>query len=164
MQRQIATAGFTLLELLTVIAVSCVLAVAAIPGFIELIRNNRVNSESHALLSLLTLARSEAIKRVQPATLCKSGNSISCSVASEVNWSRGMIIFVDADSDHVLSASETLIRRESSFNPENSISFSAGNTLIYHPNGTSSGGTFTIRSGNVQKKVIVSLAGRARIE
>lgn len=156
--------GFTLLELLTVIAVTCILAAITLPGFTNLIRTNRIASESHALLSLAALGRSESVKRMQQVTLCKSGNGNSCSSSSGVKWHHGMVLFADSNANLVLDDSETVIRSVSPFSSEDEIGFSAGNALAYRSNGASSSGTFTIKSGNVQRKVIISLAGRARIE
>lgn len=158
------TIGFTLVELLTVVAVTCVLIAAAIPSFTKLIRANRLTSESRALLSLLMLGRSEAVKRVQQTVLCKSGDGVRCSTAPGLGWNQGMILFSDANADRVLDATDWVVRSEVPFSSADPISFSAGSLLVYRPDGTSSGGTFTIGSGDIQKKVVVSLAGRARVE
>lgn len=156
--------GFTLVELLTVIAVTCIVATVAIPSFLKLTQTNRLTSESHALLALMALGRSEAIKRIQQVILCKSKDGTTCTETSGSDWTQGMILFADANGDRILNASDSVIRRETSPGPATSISFNTGNVLIYRANGTSSGGTFTISSGNIQKKVVVSLAGRARVE
>ncbi len=63
------TAGFTLIELLLTLAVVAVLAVLAGPAFREFVANQRVKTASFDLMSMLTMARSEAIKRNSTATL-----------------------------------------------------------------------------------------------
>lgn len=56
-------AGFTLVELLIVIAVVGVLSAMSVSGFQWLTRNQRAKNASFELFATLTFARSEAIKR-----------------------------------------------------------------------------------------------------
>lgn len=156
--------GFSLLELLTVVTVMSILAAVALPAFAHLIRSNRIVSASNSLLSMLMLARSEAIKRHAQITLCKSKDGASCSSSSEVAWSEGIIIFVDSNTDRELDGTETVIRTESPFSAADTITLSSGNTLSYRANGSSSSGTFTVSSGEIQRRVIVSFSGRPRIK
>ena len=56
-------AGFSLVELMVVIAVIAIFAGIATPSFRDMIASQRLNSASSALNESLWLARSEAIKR-----------------------------------------------------------------------------------------------------
>lgn len=56
-------AGFTLIELMVTVAMLAVLAALATPSFRELIEAQRLRDTAFGLVSDLTLARSEAIKR-----------------------------------------------------------------------------------------------------
>lgn len=156
--------GFTLIELLAVVAITCILLVAATSSFSKLIQSNRVSAESHALFSLLMLGRSEAVKCLQQVILCKSADGVSCNTARDSSWNQGAVLFRDANANRLLDSADWIVRSEPPFNRADSIQFSAGDSLVYRPDGTSTGGTFTISSGRLQTKVIVSLAGRARIE
>lgn len=66
--------GFTLVELLVVVAVVAILAAATLPSFQSLIEGQRVKSAATDIYIALTRARSEAIKRDANVTLApKSG-------------------------------------------------------------------------------------------
>ncbi|TMG87507.1 MAG: prepilin-type N-terminal cleavage/methylation domain-containing protein [Betaproteobacteria bacterium] len=58
-----ALAGFTLVELLTVIVVLAVIAAIAMPSLEQALVNQRLRAAGTDLMSSLMLARSEAIKR-----------------------------------------------------------------------------------------------------
>lgn len=156
--------GFSLLELLTVLLIGGILSLVALPSFASLIRNNRIVSESNSLLSTLMLTRSEAIKRRGPVTLCKSRDGKSCSTSAALDWNHCGIVFADSNSNRVLDEDEEIIRIEAPFSMAQSVTFSGGDTLSYRPDGSSTSGTFTIKSGDIQRQVIVSLAGRVRIK
>ena len=61
--------GLTLIELIVVIVIIAILATIAVPGFGEMIKNNRVSSQNNELVSIITFARSEAIRRSTDVTI-----------------------------------------------------------------------------------------------
>ena len=61
--------GFTLIELMVTIAVVAILTTVAVPGFRDLIRNNRVTTQTNEVVSALNFARTEAIKRGRSVTV-----------------------------------------------------------------------------------------------
>jgi type IV fimbrial biogenesis protein FimT len=65
--------GFTLLELMITLAIMAILMSWAVPSFQEIIRQNRMTTESNELITALNLARSEAIKRGRTVTVTASG-------------------------------------------------------------------------------------------
>ncbi len=83
--------GFTLIELIVVIAIVAILAVVAVPSFINLIKNNRLNSQASDFMTSLMLARSEAIRR--GASICVKSNG------SNGSWTEGWKIALDATTD-----------------------------------------------------------------
>lgn len=64
-----SVSGFTLAELMIVVAIAAILATIAIPGFKSLTQSQQVKNASFELYSSLTLARSEAIKRNSDVTI-----------------------------------------------------------------------------------------------
>lgn len=61
--------GFTLVELVIVIAIAAIFASLAAPGFRQLIAGQRIRSASFDFVSALGYARSEAVKRNAAVTL-----------------------------------------------------------------------------------------------
>lgn len=55
--------GFTLIELMVTIAVAAILLAVAVPSFRHLIISNRLTTAANDVVTALTVARSEAIKR-----------------------------------------------------------------------------------------------------
>jgi type IV fimbrial biogenesis protein FimT len=62
-------AGFTLIEVMVVLAITVILSMIAAPSFKSLIAGQRARATSTDLYAALTLARSEAIKRNSQVTL-----------------------------------------------------------------------------------------------
>jgi len=72
MDRATANQGFTLLEMLTVVALLAIFASIAVPSFTSLVNQTRIRSTADALFSLLMQARSEAILRRTTVSICTS--------------------------------------------------------------------------------------------
>jgi len=105
------TAGFTLLEVITVMGIVGILAAIAIPSFRYVTYSNRVASEVNALVGDLQYARTESIKQGIPITVCASADGATC--LGTATWDSGWIIFPDLNSNQQVDvASETVIRSQ----------------------------------------------------
>ncbi|MCB1748873.1 MAG: GspH/FimT family pseudopilin [Gammaproteobacteria bacterium] len=85
--------GFTIIELMTVVAVMALLVTIGLPNFQTMVANNRVTSQVNLFSSSLQLARSEAVKSNTRVVVCPSTTGTSCT--ADVDWNVGWISFID---------------------------------------------------------------------
>lgn len=104
--KMISQRGFTIIELMTAVALLAVMVTIGVPAFTSTINNNETAAKSNAFLSALKVARTEATKRRQNVIVCASNNQSDCA---SNNWSDGWIVFEDTDGDAVFDAGETII-------------------------------------------------------
>ena len=165
--------GFTLIELITAMAVAGILLALAIPSFNETIRNNRLAAAVNNLSSAIHLARMEAIRRNQRVTLCKSNTASSC--ANSNGWEQGWIVFVDTGNYGTREAGEEILRSQGT--PHNTLTISGNNNVADYISFVPSGqakmasgafqsGTLKIcddRTGNIGRELVLIGSGRLRL-
>lgn len=83
--------GFTLIELMVTIAVLAIVVTVAAPSFSGLLADNRASALANELQGALQLARSEAIKRRETVTVCRS-NADQDECADGTNWAGGWLV------------------------------------------------------------------------
>ena len=86
--------GFTVIELMITVAIVAILATIAAPSLRDLTQNARMTSLANDLMTDLSVARGEAVKRGVSVTICSSNNGTSCT-ASE--WRYGWIVFAETN-------------------------------------------------------------------
>jgi len=89
--------GFTLIELLFAITLLAVLAGIGLPNLQEFVRNSRMSASANDIISDFNFARSEAVKRRVPITLCKTVNGTTCNTTVTAPFTRWVIFIDDAD-------------------------------------------------------------------
>ncbi|MEP5766485.1 MAG: GspH/FimT family pseudopilin [Halieaceae bacterium] len=136
-------AGLTLIELMVVLFILAVVNALAGPALAETIKRNQLRSAAERVLLSLNLARSEAVKRNQTVSICRSTNGSSCGGS----WEDGWIVFSNLDADDVVdSGVDEVIRVFDNVLDGHDLAGTVGNdTLSYSADGSYSGGSDTMR-------------------
>jgi type IV fimbrial biogenesis protein FimT len=138
--------GFTLVELMVVVAIAAILALIAAPYFTETVNRARRKTYANQLFEDLALARNEAIKRGVPVTVCPSTDGENCEASD--SWVTGWIVFVDVATTGARDvATEALLKVHEPLANGWSATKNGSNQqyVTYGPLGTPIGvGTFTL--------------------
>ena len=108
-----STLGFTLIELMTVIAIIAILLGIAAPSVQGLMQNASMSAVANDLLGDLALARSEAIKRNVRVAICSSSTGLACTGGTALRpaaWEVGRIVFVDTNQNGLRDAGEEILK------------------------------------------------------
>jgi type IV fimbrial biogenesis protein FimT len=104
--------GLTLFEMTVVVALVALLAAMAAPSFVAWHLRDRIDAGARALLASLAYARSEAVRRGEPVTVCRIDTDGHCIAArgkhdgGAANWASGWAVVVEA------GAGRTELRRQ----------------------------------------------------
>jgi len=100
--------GYTLIELMSMLAVVSILVSIGLPMMNVFFDSNRMISNSNDLVAGINIARSEAIKQQIRVTLCQSADTASCTGSGQ--WEDGWIVFQDPNGNASVDASERILR------------------------------------------------------
>jgi len=165
--------GFTLVELLVVLAVSAILLAIAIPGYANFMNYNRLVAVTNDLVSSLQLARSEAIKRGIRVTVCKSSTPMESAPVcdEEANWQQGWLVFVDDGIKGVLDIGDQILKVHGETPGGAVMTVTNYSTYAsYLPSGVSQGpnglgnGTFYVCVAGSKRSIIINQTGRIRLD
>jgi type IV fimbrial biogenesis protein FimT len=162
----VACVGFTLVELLVTITVAGVLLAVAIPSFIDVTLGSKLGSYANNLVASVYLARSEAIKRNTPVTLCVSTNGTSCATGG---WQQGWIVLVGTTVIQIQPALNGSGSGSTGLSGLKISEASSISSLTFQPTGV--GATTAILKvcratptvGNQERVVTISLTGQATV-
>lgn len=130
--------GYTLIELMAMLAVVSVLVSIGLPMMKVFFDSNRMISNSNDLVAGLNIARSEAIKQQIRVTLCQSDDTASCTGSSQ--WEDGWIVFQDPNGNATVDGGERILRLNAGID----------------------GGQVTIRSNDVSNQITNSVSFTSR--
>lgn len=159
--------GFSIIELMIVIAIVGVLAAVAIPAFDDLIKNNRRAVVVNELVSDVMVARGESAKRGQAVSICGNTSSGGTSCTGGATWDYGWMIFLDPDADGAIAAvGDVLKQYKNDYGDIKVRSSIGGGPVTIRPfNQGGTGGTITVcdkRGAAKARAVVVENNGRPR--
>lgn len=161
--------GFTLVELLTVLAIVGILAALAGPAMSSFIQSNRLATATNDFVAALNLARSEALKRSVSAGVCKSSDGVTCTGGG--TWNSGWIVFLDGDNNGPWTASDSMVRAHEAMPSGTALTASTGgDSILYNrqgqvPAAPVAGYAYVVCNANIHKSRVINItpSGRAQI-
>lgn len=155
--------GFTLIEMMIVIALIAVIASYGIPQFNGMMQNGRISTQVNQLQGLMQLARSEAVTNRVRSGVCGSTDQATCNTD---DWELGAILFRDVAGDGIKDASDPVLRVMPAASNDNTIrgvngviSFMADGTLAT----TAMLAICDTRGAASSRQVRLNTAGQSRI-
>ncbi len=158
-KKKICQKGFTLLELLVVVALIGIISSIAFPTFIGFINRQKLTAQANDMIASLNLARSTSIKRRQAITIRSKG----------AQWSNGWRIFVDDNDNGIRNAGEQVLKNYPAYSGGVSITGNNFSSFItYHPHGRANNlGNFEFcppAGVDSSRKIVIAGSGRMRTE
>jgi type IV fimbrial biogenesis protein FimT len=149
MVNQRRASGFTLIELMTVVAITAILSAMAAPAFKSLVAGQRARSTTTELYAALVLARSEALKRNTQVTLQPLTGG----------WQAGWSIPNPSDTGHPVA----------NHGPVTGGTITGPDTVVYLPNGRVASDEapqfdIAVDGASSHRCVQVDLSGRPRMQ
>ena len=160
--------GFTLIELVTTVAILGILAGVGTPSMLTLVERQRASAAVGSLMAHAAQARMTAITQRHDAVLCPSADGRRCDPGHD--WSGGWILFADEDGNRKPDSPDDILRvdQDPTSRHLRVVSTRGRQQLRYQPDGRSAGTNLTISICNhrseVLARVIVNNAGRPRSE
>ena len=163
--------GFTLLELMVVLAVIIIAAAYGIPRLSHMMHNDRIISELNTLSAHLAYARSEAVRRGIPVSVQATPvQDADGNMAKTTDWLNGYRVYIDRNRDGHVDEDDESLRIISGHNL-NQLSLTSPTTqdIVFNGDGTlaeeseDSGEPLTLMDGNDIYTLDIDHIGHVRI-
>lgn len=162
--------GFTLIELMTVLALAVIVLAIGAPNLSELVRAQRLKVAASDIKDALALARAEAIARNQRVEIVPRGEG-------GTDWASGWTVFVDRDGDRMPGSGDEVIATHGPLARGVATAFSFTSAappyyIAYNGAGRSCNdtnsaaarmGTLSLFDGSFVRRIKINMLGRARI-
>ena len=143
-----AQTGFTLIELMIVLAIAAVLLGVAVPAFSGGLEAARAMDARSSLLSSLLSASNRAAITGTRGVLCPSLDGVAC--ANTPDWSAGWLVFLDPNASRDLEGGERILHIQPPLAGKVHLRSTAGRTrIVFQGNAGNAGSnvTFTLCDG-----------------
>lgn len=164
-----STNGFTLLELMVILAIVSITVSLGVPSFRSVILDSRMVADANQFVSAVNLARSSAVRFQRAAVICTSTDYATAtpSCSGGTDWTAGWIVWVDKDRDNVADAAEVIAVQEP-LNEQTLFTATAAGRFTYDSRGfgLGAGDTLTLcdnRTGETGRAVNVNAVGRTNV-
>ena len=152
--------GFTLIELMTSIAIISVLLALASPSFSEFVKNNKIATSAKNFYSDLNYAKSEALK---------GSAVVVMKPTTGTSYNNGWQIFVDVNGNGVYSTGDTILRQQDKLSTNLVVNVGAQSSISFNSYGEINSSVpvnFNFcdnRTGNTGKNIVVNPVGLIKI-
>lgn len=157
--------GFSIIELMFTMTIAGVLLAVGVPAFGDLVKNNRISTDTNKIISSLRYARGEAISRDTTVAMVP--------IVAGTNWTEGWQIRLDVDGNGTFTdAGDTVLRSIDRVNDSSLISDGGVTQIVFNSGGdvtAASVTTLTLQANvctdndNHIRAISVSLSGIASI-
>jgi type IV fimbrial biogenesis protein FimT len=162
--------GFSLLELMTVLAVAVVVLAVGAPNLIELTRAQHIRIAAADLFDAIALARAQAMARNELVDIVPNG-------PDGTDWIGGWTVFVDRDGNRLPSAGDEIIAVHGPLAPGIATAFAFNSPaapyyIAYNGAGRSCSdtnsasarmGTLSLFDGALVRRIKINMLGRPRM-